>query len=48
LRETTYQEDVDTKVSTTSSLEENTERGEENGEDDLADVRTGKSHCKRL
>ena len=29
--ETTYQEDVDTKVSTTSSLEENAERGENNG-----------------
>ena len=34
MRGTTHEQDVDEKVSTTTSLEENTERREENGEAD--------------
>lgn len=35
------QENVDAEVAAAPALEEDTERGEENGEDDLADVAVG-------
>ena len=39
------EEDVDTEIGTAASLEEDSERREEYGEDDLADVASGESHC---
>lgn len=38
------QEEVDQEVSTAAALEENSKRREQDGEDDLADVRTGERH----
>lgn len=38
------QQDVDTDVSTATSLEEDTQRWEDDGEDDLANVGCGECH----
>jgi len=38
------QQDVDEEVSTTSALEEDTKRWEDDGENDLADVACGEGH----
>lgn len=38
------EEDVDPEVSDTTSLKEDTERWEDDGEDDLADVGGGERH----
>lgn len=35
------EQDVDEQVGTASALEEDTQRGQENGKDDLADVAVG-------
>jgi len=42
------EENVDEKISTTSTLEEDSERREDDGNDDLADVASGESHCDGL
>jgi len=38
------QTDVDKQVSTTSALQEDTERRKDNGKDNLADIRSGERH----
>lgn len=42
------QQDVDEEVRIASALKENTERGEENGEDDLDEVACGERHCESV
>lgn len=42
------QQDVDEKVGTAATLEEDTERWEDDGENDLADVGSGEGHCLRF
>jgi len=42
------QQDVDQKISSTSALEEDTKRGEEDGKNDLADIAGGERHVGRL
>lgn len=39
------EQDVDEKVGATATLKEDTERREDDGKDDLADVACGESHC---
>jgi hypothetical protein len=39
------QQDVNAEVTTASSLEEDTQRREQHGEDDLANVASSESHC---
>jgi hypothetical protein len=38
------QRDVDEQVNTTAALEEDTQRGQDNGKDNLADVGSGERH----
>lgn len=38
------QENVDEKICTTTTLEEDSKRGKEDGEDDFANVRCGECH----
>lgn len=38
------EQNVDEQISTASSLQENTQRGQDDGEDDLADVASGEGH----
>ena len=40
--------DVDQQIATTSLLSQHAQRGQDDGKDDLADVRTGERHCWRL
>jgi len=42
------QEDVDEEISTASALEEDTERWQDDGENDLADVAGGERHVGGL
>jgi len=42
------QEDVDEEIGIASTLEEHTERRDENGEDDLDDVASGERHDEGL
>jgi len=42
------QEDVDEEVSAAATLKENSERGDEDGEDELDDVASGERHDGRL
>jgi len=39
------QEDVDQQIGAAATLEENTERRQDDGQNDLADVACGESHC---
>jgi len=39
------QQDVDQEISSAAALEENTERREDDGKDDLADIAGGERHC---
>jgi hypothetical protein len=38
------EEDVDEEISTAATLEEDTQRGEDDGKDDLADIAGGERH----
>lgn len=42
------QEDVDQQINAATTLEENTERREDDGKNDLANVTSSESHCDGL